>query len=267
MALPYHVGDAACDGDKDTVFAWLDSGGAINDRDDHGFTLLTCAAYEHTAANLSLCQDLIARGADVNLGHAEDGVTPLHFASMTSPTVRAVDIDASFVFARQMRRVLIDAGADINARNRRNETPLISAIQFVCAGQDRPNRHRVALVSELLRAGASLDIRIDTGPYGIFDSVDDLVRAIEREIDGLRDNRDWVAIRSLIEGVRRAGGTWAAYARLPRRRVLRLRSLMARGRARTADPIIEPVFRLPNEMCWHVLKFWRATCSTTGEVL
>ena len=140
-------------------------------------------------------------------------------------------------------------------------------IQFVCAGQDRPNRHRVALVSELLRAGASLDIRIDTGPYGIFDSVDDLVRAIEREIDGLRDNRDWVAIRSLVEGVRAAGGTWAAYARLPRRRLLRLRSLVARGRARTADPIIEPVFRLPNEMCWHVLKFWRATCATTGEVL
>ena len=80
-------------------------------------------------------------------------------------------------------------------------------------------------------------------------------------------NRHWVAIRSLVEGFRAAGGTWAAYARLPRRRVLRLRSLVARGRARTADPIIEPVFRLPNEMCWHVLEFWRATCATTGEVL
>ena len=55
--------------------------------------------------------------------------------------------------------------------------------------------------------------------------------------------------------------------RSPRKQVLRLRSLVARGRARTADPIIEPVFRLPNEMCWHVLKFWRATCATTGEVL
>ena len=40
-----------------------------------------------------------------------------------------------------------------------------------------------------------------------------------------------------------------------------------RSTRRTADPIIEPVFRLPNEMCWHVLKFWRATCATTGEVL
>ena len=55
--------------------------------------------------------------------------------------------------------------------------------------------------------------------------------------------------------------------RSPRKQVLRLRSMVARGRARTADPIIEPVFRLPNEMCWHVLKFWRATCPTTGEVL
>ena len=86
-------------------------------------------------------------------------------------------------------------------------------------------------------------------------------------IDGLRDNEHWAMIRSLVEGVRAAGGTWAAYARFPRRRVLRLRSLVARGRARTADPIIGPVFRLPNEMCWHVLKFWRATCPTTGEVL
>ena len=93
------------------------------------------------------------------------------------------------------------------------------------------------------------------------------IGGVRRRIIPLRDNRHWVAIRSLIEGVRAAGGTWAAYARLPRRRVLRLRSLVARGRARTADPIIEPVFRLPNEMCWHVLEFWRATCATTGEVL
>ena len=105
------------------------------------------------------------------------------------------------------------------------------------------------------------------GLTGRFDSVDDLLRAIECISDHLRDNEHWAMIRSLVAGVRAAGGTWAAYARLPRRRVLRLRSLVARGRARTADPIIEPVFRLPNEMCWHVLEFWRVTCPTTGEVL
>ena len=99
------------------------------------------------------------------------------------------------------------------------------------------------------------------------------IGGVRRRIIPLRDNRHWVAIRSLIEGVRAAGGTWAAYARLPRRRVLSLRSLVARGRARPrvrtrgADAVVGRVFRLPNEMCWHVLKFWRATCPTTGEVL
>ena len=127
----------------------------------------------------------------------------------------------------------------------------------------------VCLLSEVmtLLKIALVNIRIDIGPDGIFDSVNDLLRDQEGRIIPLRDNRHWVAIRSLVEGVRAAGGTWAAYARLPRLRVLRLRSLVARGRARTADPIIEPVFRLPNEMCWHVLEFWRATCATTGEVL
>ena len=279
-SLPHHIGNAAANGDKDTVFAWLDAGGAINDKDDQGYTLLTCVAngtmehQEHNAASLSLCQDLIARGADVNLGNANNGTTPLHFASMPNPTVHAVDIDGSFAFARQMRRVLLDAGADINVKGNNNQTPLICAVGFIEWDESRRHRHRVALVSELLRAGASLDIRINmseafsmAGLSGRFDSVEDLLRAMESNIDGLRDNEHWAMIRSLVEGVRAAGGTWAAYARLPRRRVLRLRSLMARGRARTADPIIEPVFRLPNEMCWHVLKFWRATCPTTGGVL
>ena len=73
-------------------------------------------------------------------------------------------------------------------------------------------------------------------------------------------------LRSLVADIRAAGGTWAAYAKLPRKRVLRLRSLAARGRAKDpTDPIVARVFRLPNELCWHVLQFWRAT-DATGEV-
>ena len=34
-----------------------------------------------------------------------------------------------------------------------------------------------------------------------------------------------------------------------------------------ADPIVAHVLRLPNELCWHVLKFWRATSAATGEVI
>ena len=60
---------------------------------------------------------------------------------------------------------------------------------------------------------------------------------------------------------------WAAYRRLPRKEVLRLRSLSKRGRAKATDPVVARVLRLPNELCWHVLQFWRATSAATGEVI
>ena len=60
---------------------------------------------------------------------------------------------------------------------------------------------------------------------------------------------------------------WAAYRRLPRKEVLRLRSLSKRGRAKATDPVIDRVFQLPNELAWCVLDFWRATSAATGEVI
>ena len=61
------------------------------------------------------------------------------------------------------------------------------------------------------------------------------------------------------------------YARLPRKRVLRLRSLMFRGRAkprRTGAPnVVARAFKLPNEMVWKVLAFWRVESEVTGEVI
>ena len=61
-----------------------------------------------------------------------------------------------------------------------------------------------------------------------------------------------------------------AYARLPRKRVLRLRSLMLRGRAkprRGAPNVVARTFKLPNEMVWKVLAFWRVESEVTGEVI
>ena len=47
-----------------------------------------------------------------------------------------------------------------------------------------------------------------------------------------------------------------------------MRSLSRRGRAKdAADPVVARVLRLPNELCWHVLDFWRATSAATGEVI
>ena len=49
---------------------------------------------------------------------------------------------------------------------------------------------------------------------------------------------------------------------------VRLRSLMLRGRTKdAADPIVAHVLRLPNELCWHVLEFWRVESEVTGEVI
>ena len=63
---------------------------------------------------------------------------------------------------------------------------------------------------------------------------------------------------------------WAGYRRTPRKEVLRLRSLVLRGRARphrANDAIMKTIFRLPNELAWKVLGFWRATSDITGEVI
>ena len=43
---------------------------------------------------------------------------------------------------------------------------------------------------------------------------------------------------------------------------------MLRGRTKdAADPIVAHVLRLPNELCWHVLEFWRVESEVTGEVI
>ena len=90
----------------------------------------------------------------------------------------------------------------------------------------------------------------------------------------LAHDEHWVDCTKLVDDIRAAGGTWTDYRRQSRKDVLRLRSLVLRGRARSrrrataaADPVVARVLRLPNEMCWHVLKFWRATSAATGEVI
>jgi hypothetical protein len=89
----------------------------------------------------------------------------------------------------------------------------------------------------------------------------------------LARDEHWLACKTLVADVRAAGGTWPLYRKQSRKDVLRLRSLVLRGRARprvrtrAADPVVARVLRLPNELCWHVLKFWRATSAATGEVI
>ena len=88
-----------------------------------------------------------------------------------------------------------------------------------------------------------------------------------------------------LEGVE-AAGSYAAYVRAPRRDLVQLRTLCARGRAAPPrDRVLERLFcgpakaetgarrasktassrrPLPNEVFWHILGFWR-TRRETGE--
>ena len=105
-------------------------------------------------------------------------------------------------------------------------------------------------------------------------SAEETIRSLNSNIHtgGWANRVHWAACTKLVDDIRAAGGTWTAYRRQSRKDVLLLRSLMLRGRARLrrtsdADPIIAPIFCLPNELYWHVFQFWRATCDATGEVI
>ena len=98
------------------------------------------------------------------------------------------------------------------------------------------------------------------------------------EIDGGTERGD--AIRTLVDSVR-AAGSWKAHCRLPHKQILRLRSLVARGRAKlprarrrsprgrdvAADARQERQERAlnflvrqgDNGIVWNILSFWRAT--------
>tara|TARA_B100001173_G_scaffold198114_1_gene170818 strand:- start:35 stop:430 length:396 start_codon:yes stop_codon:yes gene_type:complete len=82
---------------------------------------------------------------------------------------------------------------------------------------------------------------------------------------------------AVISGVRACGGSWKSYCRLPHKQILRLRSLLSRGRARPRrEPKLERdilekraaaayrsiVFLCKlgdNGIVWKILEFWQAT--------
>ena len=80
--------------------------------------------------------------------------------------------------------------------------------------------------------------------------------------------------KALIAGVRACGSSWTSYCRLPHKELLRLRSLILRGRAlpvRTQrrrprgrdgrqDGVVTFLCKLgDNGVVWKILEFWQAT--------
>ena len=229
------IWEAAGRGDLENVQPWLD---AHPDRIDlqskYGTTLLVCAL--HAPCDL-LLRYLIAEGA--NLDHECEGLPALHMAAGN-----LVDIERL--------RLLLDAGASVDIRDWRMETPLHWA-----AG-----RSTLAKTRLLVSRGASLDVLDQSGR-----SPEEFARSRDS-----RENADFLA------AVRAAGG-WRKYIREPRINLLMLRLLCQDGRAAApAGTVLERLFpsparrssrsaarrrrvartTLPKEVFWHVATFWRS---------
>ena len=233
MVLPMSIGDAAQEGDRDTVIAWLDAGGSINDIDEVGSSLVYCCTQadveEHTIGDghVALARHLIALGADVNAA-PDDGFTPLHEICQKHRDRQAV---------LDMMSLLLGAGANVNARDHNGDTPLYWAIQCTARG---PSTLRTTMITELLRAGASVDGCAD-------ETADEIIQRRESNDSALAGNEHWRATKRLVY-------------RAPHRDVLAVRGLAQRGKLSTDDSVLNFLARLgDNGVVWHVLEYWRAT--------
>ena len=146
------------------------------------------------------------------------------------------------------------AGAEVNARADDGATPLARLMWEFSA-----RACQVKILEILLRAGASLDSVRNN------DSFDALLQSNR----GSR-NEHFVAMRDIVASVRRHG-SWKAHCIAPHRMVLRLRSLVARGRAKlprarrrsqasaSSQALYFLVRQGDNGIVWNILSYWRAT--------
>ena len=248
MVLPQPIVYAAKDGNLTAVREWLESGGDVNDTDGDGGTLLlrVFGSSATSDAHHDVARLLLSHGADINKSE-RDSYTPLHCCAIYPEQSSR----------RPLIQLLLDAGANVNARNCDGETPLAIAL-FLSVWRNYNDAARASLdmITRLLRAGAALDaIRGDA-------SVEDLLR---EEGHRYRESSHYCALEALISDVRAAGSTWKGYLRALPKELLRLRSLVARGRAREKvrtrrkTPreialLFAPTF--PNELFWGIMTYW-----------
>ena len=243
MVLPTEIGDAAQDGDRDRVMAWINAGGSINDVDEDGYTLLNCCACgdredsTFNSQHVALARKLIALGLDVNKATDLGRYTPLHELTKNYRDRQAV---------LDMLSLLLGAGANLNTRDRSGDTPLYHALWHA-------PRHSLRMATELLRAGASLDACSGD------DTAEDVIQRTEQILPENQLPEHWRATKRLVAGVRKYG-TYKKYIRSPHRDVLAVRGLAQRGKLSTDDSVLNFLARLgDNGVVWHVLEYWRAT--------
>ena len=236
---------AAGTGDIETVNAWLRTAPDVNAQDDKGrplLLLLVCGTI--MARHVDLARKLLALGADVNASN-DNRITVLHIASCG----RGEE-------ASEMVRLLLLAGADVNARLRFGGiTPMGYFPGYAYRDTERVLGHNLLVICKLLlRAGASIDdvnSRTDWEP-------DTSMEAVLQQRARPADDEEWLAVKRLVADVRAAGGTYRAYLHEHRKQVLTLRCLATKkGRAKTTDPVMNFLEQLgDNGVIWKVLSFW-----------
>ena len=261
MGLEQYVVDAAECGDVDTVESWLQSlerPEEINEVDNEGRTVLSLCACEYGGDSqdaLTILKLVLTKGgADANLGD-NDGWMPLHQAC-----------NASLEFSRVAIPLLLAAGADPNAKATFTcvNTPLSTSIEyFQCCGAssdadvDADSTLRgLECVALLLRAGASPhDCWGGASAENYMRHIEDRTTpAIEDAVDNgefydipdVSKNEHFLACKALVKKARSE----------PRKTVLTLRALAIKGRAKTADPILNFLIGIPDGVAGNVLSFW-----------
>jgi hypothetical protein len=273
MVVPENIVTCVNEADVDTVVAWLDAGGDVNEpvSEDNpmfsGDTLLMAIPQSESVTDVSsqhveLAKVLLQRGADVNFEHVEDGYSALHccLEELFCPTHDTISARAAIL---EILGIYLAAGATVNHKNLRGDTPLGMALRLRSWALEEQRHLAFESVKLLLRAGASLDAcSKDTTAEEMLRRVDE-VQSYHTE-DGHFIDEHFIACRAIVADVR-AAGSWKAYARAPPKALLRLRSLVARGRARSVKRLIARTPReielllapaFPNELCWRVLEYW-----------
>ena len=209
----------------DETRAWYGSGEG-RDIDARFFFRGHHSTHLHHAARHGWCSAirwLLVRGANVEATAGQFGYKPLH--------------DAATEGRRDAAVVLLDAGADLNARTLRQSTSLRFAAMW--ANQE--------MCKFLLSRGASLDARDDIGQ--------------DPETSARVNNKPIVA--DFLADVRAAGG-WSAYVAAPRNQLLALRrelpTLFRTGpcSAPRAQARLFLDKKIPDDVFIHTLTFWRS---------
>jgi hypothetical protein len=241
-------------GERGAVERWLVNHD-VNKADGAGFTLLLHAA-RYTAISeraKNVIEFLIKRGADVS--QSDNGSwSPLHYVASAHKIPGAIDA----------ARLLLAAGAPINEQTAATKrTPLGAVVHsLLCSNLSfYIHRESVDFIALLLSNGAALDgccalsgahsaeavlldvVRTSNLPGGSHWQVDDMASLQFRSVD---DKARCLEVQALFARTRQLRDRYT---------LLRMRSLVLRGRATTTDDVMNSLFLRANHLVAKVYAF------------